>query len=341
VPEPPLLESPLPIVAAPMAGGASTVALAAAVTRAGGFAFMPAGYKSVEALAEDLAALRGLGAPYGINLFVPGPNDIGDADFRAYAAELGPEADAYGLTLGTGPRQDDDEWSAKLALLLAEPVPVVSFTFGLPDAAVTAAFRRVGTRVLASVTTVDEARAAEAAGVDGLVVQGPAAGGHSATHDPRRRIASIATGALVAQVVAATGLPVSAAGGVDGPAAVRELVAAGAESVAIGTLLLRTDESGASRVHKDALADPTFTETVMTHAFTGRPARALRNGFIDRHDATAPYGYPALHHLTRELRQAAGRAGDADRLHLWAGTGFRNAPIGSAADVVDHLAQAL
>ncbi len=118
------------------------------------------------------------------------------------------------------------------------------------------------------------------------------------------------------------------AGGVDGPSRVRQLLAAGAEAVAVGTLLLRTDESGASATHRAALADPRFTRTVITHAFTGRPARGLHNGFIERHEKRAPYGYPALHHLTRGLRAAAAAEGDADRVHLWAGTGFRSAPTG-------------
>lgn len=116
---------------------------------------------------------------------------------------------------------------------------------------------------------------------------------------------------------------------------------AGAEAVAIGTLLLRTHESGASQTHKDALADPAFTETVITHAFTGRPARGLRNEFIDRHEPTAPFGYPALHHLTRPLRQAAAKAGDAERLHLWAGTGFRAATVAAAGYVVRGLGRGL
>ena len=117
-----------------------------------------------------------------------------------------------------------------------------------------------------------------------------------------------------------------------------DLLAAGAESVAIGTLLLTADEAGTSATHRAALADPAFTETVITHAFTGRPARALRNDFIERHGRTAPLGYPAIHHLTRELRRAAARTGDPHGLHLWAGTGFKSARPGSVASIINHLA---
>lgn len=333
----PLLGTPLPIVGAPMAGGPTTVALARAVAEVGAFPFLAAGYRSVDALADEIGQMEADGSPFGVNVFVPSDGRVDRAAFEAYAEELRPEADRFALRLDPVPRTDDDGWEAKLALLREHPVPVVSFTFGLPTAAEIATLRRAGSRVLASVTTPDEAVAAHEARVDGLVVQGPQAGGHSATFDPAREIVAIRTADLVRAVRSVVDLPVVAAGGVDGPQAVADLLSAGAEAVAVGTLLLRTDEAGTSATHRAALADPAFEETVVTHAFTGRPARALRNAFITRHDATAPLGYPAVHHLTRPLRQAASAAGDPDRLHLWAGTGYRNAATGPAADVIRAL----
>ena len=313
-----ILDSRLPIVAAPMAGGPSTVALARAVASAGAFPFLAGGYKTADALAAEIEQLRSLEAGFGVNLFAPSCATIDAAAFAAYADEVQPEADSYGLTLDRSPVvNDDDSWADKLALLIERPVPVVSVTFGLPDRRAVAALQSVGTRVLASVTSPEEAILARDAGVDGLVVQGSAAGGHSATFDGTRTPEPTDTATLVARV--------------------RRLLAAGAQGVAVGTYLLRTDEAGTSPTHRAALADPRFTETTITRAFTGRPARALRNGFVDRH----PRGldaYPAVHHLTRELRQAASRAGDADRAHLWAGTGFRDAPTGPAAEAIKHLA---
>ncbi|MBN0038745.1 nitronate monooxygenase [Cellulosimicrobium cellulans] len=333
-----LLDSRLPIVAAPMAGGPTTVALSAAVASAGAFPFLAGGYRTPEALAAEIEALRPAAPAFGVNLFVPSRDDVDPATLAAYAAELAPEADALGVVLDPTPVVDDDRWEEKLALLLARPVPVVSLTFGLPGPAAVAALRAVGTRVLASVTAPDEARLARDVGVDGLVVQGPGAGGHSAVHDPARTPDPCTTAELVRRVRREVDLPVVAAGSVDGPDAVRTLLAAGAQAVAVGTLLLRTDEAGTSPTYRRALADPAFTETVLTRAFTGRPARALRNGFVERHQQSAPTAYPAVHHLTRGLRQAAAAAGDADRLHLWAGTGYRNASAGPAADVVRALA---
>ena len=336
------LGSSLPLAAAPMAGGPTTVRLATAVGQAGAFAFLAGGYKAPDALAAEIAELRRAGGAFGVNLFAPNVARIAEADYRSYAEELRADADHYGIDPVQVPlREDDDRWQDKLDMLLADPVPVVSVTFGLPQAAEIAALRRAGSTVLVTVTTVDEARAAVAVGADALFAQGSDAGAHSGTHDPFRQITPMRTADLTRAVLAATGLPVVAAGGVDGPHAVTELLHAGAGAVAVGTLLLRTDESGASRTYQDALADPAFTETVITRAFTGRPARALRNRFVDEHGATAPTGYPAIHHLTRGLRQAAAAAGDAHRLHLWAGTGYRNATTGPARAVVDRLASGL
>jgi NAD(P)H-dependent flavin oxidoreductase YrpB (nitropropane dioxygenase family) len=336
-----LLGTALPIVAAPMAGGPTTLRLATAVAGTGAFPFLAGAYRAPDALAADVAELRATGRPFGVNLFAPHDARIDEATLRRYASELQPLADRYGVELPSAPPvEDDDGWHDKLAVLLADPVPVVSVTFGLPPPEAVAALHHAGTRVLVTVTTVDEARAAADAGADALVAQGSRAGGHSGTHDAFREITDVPTADLVAAVVAATGLPVVAAGGVDGPGSAAALLHAGATAVAVGTLLLRTDESGASPAYKDALADPS-ARTVVTRAFTGRPARSLRNAFTDRYDATAPTGFPAVHHLTRPLRAAAAAAGDTSSFHLWAGTGHARARTGPAAAVVEELARGL
>jgi len=338
---PNLFGTDVPIVGAPMAGGASTTALVGAVAAAGGLGFFPGGYLAPEDLRRDLAELRAAEVPFGVNLFVPDrastPPDFAAA-YRAYREELLPEAEELGVELPSEPVVDDDHWAEKVELLTAEPAAYVSFTFGLPSAQEVARLKRAGSLLLGTVTTVEEAYAARELGLDALIAQGSAAGGHSGTFDPGRKITPVETAELTRAVIAATGLPTVAAGGVEGSTSVSQLLHSGATAVAVGTLLLRTEESGASAAHRDALASPRFTTTAITRSFTGRPARGLLNDFIRRHEATAPLGYPALHHLTRPLRAAAARAGDADRLHLWAGTGFRSARTGPAADVVADLA---
>ena len=133
-------------------------------------------------------------------------------------------------------------------------------------------------------------------------------------------------------------LPLIAAGGLATPDAVTGVLTAGASAAAVGTVLLRADESGASATHKAALVDPARTETTLTRAFTGRPARGLHNGFIDRFEAIAPLGYPAIHHLTGPLRKAAAAAGEADLVHLWAGTGYRHVRDAPTEEILRSLA---
>ena len=181
----------IPLIAAPMAGGPSTPALATAAAQAGGLGFLAAGYKTPEALAGQIAEVREAGVPFGVSLFAPNPVPAEPEAYRRYAEAIRPEADRYGLDLpGDDPAEDDDHWDAKVALLLADPVPVAGFTFGFPAPPVIAALRRAGSLVALTVTSAEEARAAAEAGADLLVVQAPAAGGHSGTLTPsasRRR----------------------------------------------------------------------------------------------------------------------------------------------------------
>jgi nitronate monooxygenase len=225
--------------------------------------------------------------------------------------------------------------------LLDDPVPMVSFTFGIPPRSVIAALRQANTVVVQTVTTPDEAAQAHDAGVDMLALQAAAAGGHSGTLSPQRPLQPVPIVDLVTQVTATVPLPVLAAGGLATPSAVADVIRAGAAAAIIGTVLLRSTESGASATHQAALTDPARTETVLTHAFTGRPARGLRNAFIDKHEGQAPFGYPAIHYLTSPLRKAAAAAGKPDYVHLWAGTGYRHATAESAADILQRLASEL
>lgn len=337
-----LTELDLPLIAAPMAGGPTTPALVHAAAQAGGLGFLAGGYRTADDLADLIRTMHRSSVPFGVNLFVPQSSPPDAVLLRRYAERLATEASALDVDPPVPQiTVDDDAWHAKLEVLLADPVPHVSVTFGLPAAYEISALQRAGSRVWATVTTPEEAGAAEALGVDGLMVQGGRAGGHSAVHRPHRAISLEPTADVVRAVRATSPLPIVAGGGVDGPETVREIVAAGATAVLVGTLLLRSDESGANATHRDALIDPRFTETIVTRAFTGRPARALRNGFIDRNQEAAPDGYPAVHHLTRAIRQAAAARGDADRLHLWAGTGHGRAATGPASAILEGLAHAL
>lgn len=335
-----LTELRIPIVQAPMAGGPSTVALAAAVCRAGGLGFLAAGYKTPQAMAADIEALREqTDAPFGVNVFVPqAPPD--PATITGYREELAAEADRYGVELPDTNPVDDDHWGEKIRMLIEQPVPVVSFTFGAPPEVVASDLHRADTFLIATVTTVAEARVAAARGVDALCVQGPEAGGHRGTYDPTAWPEATPLPELLAAIGQATDLPLIASGGLSTGAAIAAAMRAGALAAQMGTAYLRTPESGAKPDHKAALADPRFTTTVVTRAFSGRPARGLRNRFIEAHHATAPAGYPLINQLTKPLRAAAASQGDPDGLALWAGTAHQHTVAEPAESLTRQLWQA-
>jgi len=331
----------VPLVAAPMSGGPTTPEMVSAATRAGALGMLAAGYKTVEAVEAEIKKVRAEGIPFGINLFAPNPLPVDPDGYRTYAAIVQQDADQFAVTLPPEPIEDTDRFDEKIALLLDDPVPMASFTFGIPPRDVITALQRANTVVVQTVTTAEEAALAHEAGVDMLAVQAAAAGGHSGTLSPRQPLRPVPIVDLVRQVAATVPLPIMAAGGLATSAAVAEVVRAGAAAAVVGTVLLRANESGASATHRGALTDPAYTETVITRAFTGRPARGLRNAFIDAHEPQAPLGYPAIHYLTTGMRKAAAAAGKPDYVHLWAGTGYRHATAEPAADILRRLASEL
>ncbi|HEY8722053.1 nitronate monooxygenase [Pengzhenrongella sp.] len=328
-----------PIVQAPMAGGPSTPELAAAVSSAGGLGFLAGGYRSAQRLAEDIATTRTLtNAPFGVNLFVPQPSVADPAALVAYRAELVADAERYGVAPGEMREGDDDDWAGKLDVVESSRPDVVSFTFGLPSPEVVARLHVAGVGVVCTVTSALEAAAAIGTGADALCVQGPDAGGHRGTIDPAATPPVQRLEDLLQDVLALTQLPLIAAGGLSSRADVDRVLAAGAVAAQAGTAFLRCPEAGTKRAHREALDSPSFTETAITRAFSGRYARGLVNRFMRAHDATAPLGYPEVNQLTAPLRAAAAAAGDPDGLSLWAGTGHRQARALPAADVVAMLA---
>lgn len=328
----------IPVIAAPMSGGPTTPAMVVAAAHAGGLGFLAAGYKTPDAIEAEISAVRDASIPFGVNVFAPNSVPVSLEDYREYASALQREAHRFGLTLAHDPVENDDYFDAKIDLLVSDPVPIVSFTFGIPGRNVIGALQTAGTVVVQTVTSRQEAEVAAAAGVDMLAVQASAAGGHSATLTPDRAPKSVSIVDLVTQITGSVQLPVVAAGGMSTPDDVAGVIHAGAEAAMVGTVLMRADESGTSATHQAALADPSRTETVITRAFTGRPARGLRNGFIDTYESRALLGFPAIHHLTSPLRKAAAAAGEPDLVHLWAGTGYRHARREPTATILSRLA---
>jgi nitronate monooxygenase len=335
----------VPLVVAPMAGGPSTPALAAAAAEFGALGFLAAGNLPAARLIADIQRLRELtNRPFGVNVFVPSIENVAEGEVPdrseavdRYRQDIEADAARYGVALPDVDPGDTDDWSSKIEYLLEHPVAVVSFTFGLPDRRVIERFQSVGTHVTVTVTDVEEAMAASEQGADSLAVQGPEAGGHRGTHAVAKRPSNESLELLLRGITGVTGLPLIAAGGVSDREEVERLLSHGAAGVQVGTLLLRSLESGASQPHKDALASGQYDHTSVTRAFTGRFARGLANRFMVEHDAEAVAAYPEINLMTRPLRAAAAAAGDPDAMSLWAGTGFAHADAIAAADILDVL----
>jgi nitronate monooxygenase len=320
-----------PIVGAPLAGGPTTIALAAAVSNAGGLGFLAAGYKTADAVREDVAAMRtATDRPFGVNVFVPAGEPASAGVVATYAGRLR----AAGLETGD-PRWDDDDWAAKCELLLAERPPVASFTFGLPPRRLIADLQEAGVAVWITVTTPHEATTAAQAGADALICQGAEAGGHRGGLEPANP-GDYGVLALLQIAGAAVPLPLIAAGGIVTGAGVAGVLAAGAAAAALGTALMRTPEAGTVGAHREALAYD--SPTALTRAFTGRSARGIVNAFMRDHGDAAPVAYPELHHLTSPARAAARAAGDPEGFNLWAGQAHALATEEPAADLVRRLA---
>ncbi|OPH58441.1 nitronate monooxygenase [Paenibacillus ferrarius] len=334
-----------PIFLAGMAGGPSTVKLTSGVSNAGGLGTLGAAYMEPNAIRKAIQEIRmQTAAPFGVNLFA-----IRTSDDQKRLAEalrvLNPIREAVGLSAAdfreiTSP----DLFEEQIAVLLEEKVPVISTAFGvLPEAYMKQA-KLAGLLVVAMVTTVQEALLAQEAGCDAVVAQGTEAGGHRGTFDITAHPmgANIGTMALVPQMVDKLSIPVIAAGGImDGRGLVAAL-ALGAQGVQMGTRFLTAVESGAHTAYKRALLESTEESTVLTKGFSGRPARGIKNTFIRQWEASGidPLPFPTQNTLTREIRNAAATAQNAEYMSLWAGQGTRLLTSEqSAEDIVAQTVQ--
>jgi nitronate monooxygenase len=322
-----------PVLQAPMATVA-TPELAAAVSNAGGLGALGSAMLAPDDLRRQADVARELtDRPFQVNFFCHRPPVIEPAASEAARAGIGPIYDEFGLgpvPEASAPSIEFNE--ARLEALLEIAPKVVSFHFGLPDAAAVDACRDAGLRILASATTVEEARRLEAGGVDAVVAQGAEAGGHRGSFLVEGDDGPVGTMALVPQVVDAVGLPVIAAGGISDGRGLAAALALGAGAVQMGTAFVLAEESAAPAHYREALGAALPERTTITRNFTGRPARALVNRVTE--EVAEPLSYPAQMSLTAPLRAAGENARD---LHpMWAGQGAGLARAGGAAEIVER-----
>ncbi|HEU5140593.1 MAG TPA: nitronate monooxygenase [Bacillales bacterium] len=348
-----LLDIEYPIIQAGMAGGPTTPELVAAVSNSGGLGTLGAGYMAPEAVREAIHAIRKLtDRPFGVNLFIPEPIDVDEAKIEQtnkrldrYREELGAQQERPEAVSTEGP----PFWE-QLNVLVEERVPVFSCTFGVPPAEAVERLRSAGVVVLGTATTVREGGELEAAGVDAVVAQGSEAGGHRGTFaggagagdgsdGARFDAGMVGTMALVPQLADKVSVPVVAAGGVMDGRGLAAALALGAEGAQMGTAFLTCEESGAHEKHREAVIGSTDESTVVTRAFSGKPARGIRNRMIDELE---PYAdefpdYPIHNSLTKGIRSAAKRQNKPEYMSLWAGQAAGLSKRQSAAELVQDV----
>lgn len=334
----------LPLIQAPMAG-ISTPAMAAAVSNAGGLGSIGVGATDAAGARTMIDAVRaGTDRAFNVNLFVHSEPVADSAREAAWLEWLAPLFAIFGAeppeTLRTIYKSFADD-PDMLAMLLEVAPPVVSFHFGLPSADAIAALRERGILLLATATSLEEARTIEAAGIDAVVAQGIEAGGHRGIFDPAAQDDALGTVALTRLLACKTGLPVIASGGIMDGAGIAAMLDLGAVAAQLGTAFIGCPESAADDGYRAALAGPAAYHTTLTPLISGRVARALANRFTALADGVAdrlPPDYPIAYDAGKALHAAAKAKGDYGYGAQWAGQGAPLARAMPVADLVTLLA---
>jgi nitronate monooxygenase len=339
-----LLGTELPIIQAPMAG-VQGAALAVAVSNAGGLGSLPCAMLTVEAMKKELETLRGgTKRPFNVNFFChtpPPPDPAREVKWRAVLAPFYAEYGIDPAAIPAGPGRSPFSAEAADALEPFRPA-IVSFHFGLPAPELMARVKRWGSKVLASATTVEEARWLEARGADAVIAQGIEAGGHRGHFLSHDLTLQPGTFALVPQIVRAVKLPVIAAGGIADAKGVAAAMALGAAGAQVGTAYLLCPEATTSAVHRAALKSEAARHTALTNVFTGGAARGIVNRVMSALGPLSdePPEFPLATSAIAPLRAKAEAQGRGDFSPLWSGqnaTGCREIP---AAELTRSLATA-
>lgn len=332
----------LPIIQAPMAGVQGS-ALAVAVSNAGGLGSLPCAMLSLDAMRDELTAIRArTDRPFNVNFFCHAPPAVSaerEAGWRAalapYYQELGIDSSSFTPGPGRAP------FNSEAADVVGEFKPaVMSFHFGLPAAGLLARVRSWGSKIISSATTVDEALWLEAQGVDAVIAQGLEAGGHRGIFLSEDLTTQVGTFALLPQVVRAVKVPVIAAGGIADAKGVAAALELGAAGVQVGTAYLLCPEAATSAEHRAALKSEAARHTALTNIFSGRPARGIVNRILRELGpiSTAAPAFPLAASAIAPLRAKAEAQGNGDFSPLWSGQNASGCKEIPAGDLTRELA---
>jgi len=335
-----ILNISYPIIQAPMAGGPTRPGLVAAISNSGGLGSFGAGYTSPDKLRLEIHATRKLtDKRFAVNVFVP-ETVIRDQDkIKKIIKAMKPYRDRFGLDEQAASEDINLYFHAQIKVIIEEKVPVVSFTFGIPDGEILDMLRSENIKTIGTATTVDEAIELEKKGVELIVAQGSEAGGHRGSFQKDPEHSLVGTMALIPQVVDNVKTPVVAAGGIMDGRGIVASFALGASGVQLGTAFLTCIESGASDLHKEAIIKSNESDTRLTRMFSGKLARGINNRFIEEMEQYKDIvpDYPIQNAFTRDIRKASAESKDTDYMSLWAGQGVRLSRSLPAAELMSIL----
>ena len=317
-----------PIIQGPMAGGASSTALVAAVSNAGGLGSFAASLLTPSVLRDEVAIIRSLtDQPFLINLFVQETPSPSKEEVDNAVQLLAPLWKGLGWDSLPIPARWCEDFHAQFDALIAARPAAASFTFGILDPVQVERLHDAGIVVIGTVTSVEEAQAWQTVGADAVIASGTEAGGHRGTFLGPQEDSMFPARELWPQVARAVEIPVIAAGGIMTGIDINEALAVGAQAVQMGSAFLVCDESGINQTYRDALIRADDTPTRLTRAFSGRYARGLENRFMREMMAVEKQfpAYPVQNALTTPIRAAAAKQGDPELISLWAGAEIRRA----------------
>lgn len=324
--------------------GISTPELAATVCNAGGLGSIGVGATDANGAREMIEDLRQrTDQPFNVNVFVhanPRPDPEREAAWLNAMKSIFARFDATPPAAVRTIYQSFAEDPKMLATLVSLAPAVVSFHFGLPDSDKIAALKAAGCFLMATVTSLQEARAAAKAGIDAIVAQGFEAGGHRGIFDPAGPDDCLGTLALTKLLVAGINLPVIAAGGIMDGRGIAAALNLGAAAAQLGTAFVTCPESGANQAYREALAGHGSYHTVVTRGISGRPARCLQNdlaAWAQAHREQLPPDYPRAYDAAKALNAAAMMGGEFGFGAQWAGQGAPLARPMPAAELIATL----
>ncbi|MBT2733471.1 nitronate monooxygenase family protein [Bacillus sp. ISL-7] len=340
-----LLKVEYPIIQAPMAGGVTTSKLVAEVSNSGCLGMIGAGYMTPIQMREQIKEIKQLTSnPFGINLFVPNEFKVTGNEIKSANQILNPIRQQLNLQPKDSFKISNfndvfETFIEQIKVVIEEKVPICSFTFGIPSKEVIAELKQSNIILMGTATTVEEAVENEKVGMDIVVAQGSEAGGHRGNFINRSLEGLIGLMSLIPQVVDNVSIPVVAAGGIMDGRGLMASICLGAKGVQMGTAFLTCIESGAHKVHKEAILNANENQTVLTRSFSGKWARGIENKFIleiQKHERFLP-DFPVQNTLTQDIRKTSSAQNNQDFMSLWSGQSPRLAKSQTVESLIKNI----